>query len=319
MAASLVTLGASIVGGLLTFLNPPAVPTLRSLLNSTSTASEFAKFLDLSPYSTIYDNISFTEGFHITFLAPANVAFAGNSTLSSNDTNALLDVLRYHVLQRAYSSKDLDGTIASTWLHDAGVTNGQAVSASQKSPGVTVFTTAQGHESTILSADIPFQGGFLHTIDSFLIPPQPLNPSVATTYNITSFLSALNNASLTANITTACDVTIFAPSDEAFAALDPPVEQMSVPDLASLLKGHVVDAKTYVVNGTTKPFEVGYTTKMPNRSVLQTMRGGEIRVVKGRDGAVRVNEVSVVEGDVLLENGVLHVLDGVLGDNGTKV
>lgn len=127
--------------------------------------------------------------------------------------------------------------------------------------------------------------------------------------NLTSFASALNQTSLSSSLTSRKDITIFAPSDAAFNALG------SIHDgkLSQLLQHHIING-TYGLHGS-KPFAktIGYNSSLINGSVWQTLSGGNVGISRVGD-EMFVNGVKVVREDVLMEGGVVHVLDSVFGD-----
>jgi uncharacterized surface protein with fasciclin (FAS1) repeats len=93
--------------------------------------------------------------------------------------------------------------------------------------------------------------------------------------------------------------TVFAPSDEAFAAL--PKEQLDAlladkDKLAQVLKFHVVPGK--VLAADVQP------------GAVATVQGGKLEVAKA-DG-VTVNGARVLTTDIVASNGVIHVIDRVV-------
>jgi Fasciclin domain len=64
------------------------------------------------------------------------------------------------------------------------------------------------------------------------------------------------------------------------------------------------------VNGT-----VGYAPSLTN-TTLTTVSGGSVNITV-TNGTVYVNSAKVIVPDVLVANGVVHVIDGVLNPNGT--
>lgn len=96
--------------------------------------------------------------------------------------------------------------------------------------------------------------------------------------------------------------TLFAPTDEAFAALpEGTVEKLVKPEnkeaLSQVLTYHVVP-------GVVPASEI-------EPGAVNTVEGSDVQV--GVDPAgVTVNEASVVQPDVVAENGVIHVVDTVL-------
>lgn len=92
-------------------------------------------------------------------------------------------------------------------------------------------------------------------------------------------------------------MTIFAPTNDAFAAIANLVGNLTTEQLSTILTYHVVQ-------GT-----VGYSTTLTNGATLTTLEGGSVRVTI--DGSsIFINSAEVVLADVLVANGVVHVIDG---------
>ncbi len=97
--------------------------------------------------------------------------------------------------------------------------------------------------------------------------------------------------------------TVFAPTDEAFAALpDGTVENLLLPEnkdqLVQILTYHVVPAKVMSSDIAGK------------RAKVRTVEGERLKV-NARNG-VKVNNAKVVTADIGATNGVIHVIDKVL-------
>ena len=97
--------------------------------------------------------------------------------------------------------------------------------------------------------------------------------------------------------------TVFAPTDEAFAKLDPgTLENLLKPEnkdqLQAILTYHVVPGT--VMSGEVTQMEAGKTVN------------GEDLTFRTEDGAVFVNDAKVIQADVQASNGVIHVIDTVL-------
>lgn len=98
--------------------------------------------------------------------------------------------------------------------------------------------------------------------------------------------------------------TVFAPTDEAFAKVQPVVDWLLLPEnkdkLVSVLQYHVIQGK------------VLSTDLQAEQTVPTLLEGATLDVTKGDDG-VKVNGVAtVVTADVQATNGVAHVIDAVL-------
>lgn len=98
-------------------------------------------------------------------------------------------------------------------------------------------------------------------------------------------------------------LTVFAPTDEAFAALpEGTVENLLKPEnkdqLTAILLYHVVSGKVM-------SSDISGTINAP------TLQGDTIAIVN-RYSSITVNGASVVAADVAASNGVIHVIDAVL-------
>lgn len=96
--------------------------------------------------------------------------------------------------------------------------------------------------------------------------------------------------------------TVFAPTDDAFAALpEGTVESLLKPEnkdqLVAILTYHVVPGK--VMSG-----------DLSDDMTAATVQGGDITI--DLDAGVMVNDANVVQADIEAENGVIHVIDKVI-------
>ncbi len=102
--------------------------------------------------------------------------------------------------------------------------------------------------------------------------------------------------------------TVFAPTDEAFAALPKGALDKLVADkekLTAVLTYHVISGEV-----------MASQVAGMNGQKVKTVQGGEI-TIKVADGKVSLtdaagNTVNVIKTDVTASNGVIHVIDGVL-------
>ncbi len=96
--------------------------------------------------------------------------------------------------------------------------------------------------------------------------------------------------------------TVFAPTNDAFAALpEGTVETLLKPEnkdqLVSILTYHVVPGK--VMSG-----------DLSDGLTAATVQGGEVTI--GTTGGVTVDGANVVQADIEASNGVIHVIDAVI-------
>lgn len=132
------------------------------------------------------------------------------------------------------------------------------------------------------------------------IPEAPSN--VLTSANLTSLRGALVGANLVETANTTPDLTIFAPTNQAFQDIGSVLANASIADITKILSYHVVAGP------------VGYSTKLRNGTSLTTLNGANVTVFVDNDG-IYVNNAQVVFADVLVSNGVVHVISEVLNPN----
>jgi uncharacterized surface protein with fasciclin (FAS1) repeats len=116
--------------------------------------------------------------------------------------------------------------------------------------------------------------------------------------------TAVTNTGLTQELNSGGPYTIFAPSDEAFAALPEATrQQLMQPEgrdaLRRLLTYHVV------------PGEI--TSNQLGSSQVQSLEGTPLTVeVDNTNNQVRINNATVTQTDIPASNGVIHVVDQVI-------
>ncbi|SDL45332.1 fasciclin domain-containing protein [Aliiruegeria lutimaris] len=96
--------------------------------------------------------------------------------------------------------------------------------------------------------------------------------------------------------------TVFAPTDDAFAALpEGTVEDLLKPEnkdkLTAILTYHVIAGK--VMSG-----------DLSNNMMATTVQGGDVTIMT--EGGVTVDGANVVTADIEASNGVIHVIDAVI-------
>ncbi|GAB3223329.1 fasciclin domain-containing protein [Algoriphagus aestuariicola] len=255
----------------------------------------------------------------ITVFAPSNDAFAaalssfGVSNLDQlvakiGGEENLETVLGFHVVPAVAFSRDLAASNTFTTLA------GQDLTVNVGSSGVTV-TDALGNTANVIAADVAIDNGVVHVIDGVLLPELDL-PNVveaASAANLTVLLDAVNAAGVGQTLLDAEDITVFAPDNSAFAALLAELNLNSLEELVGaiglegvqkVLGFHVVPAVAFSFD-----LEEGSQT-------VPTLSGENLTVVRsGNDVSVTDaagNTYQVVAADVAIENGVVHVIDGVL-------
>lgn len=121
--------------------------------------------------------------------------------------------------------------------------------------------------------------------------------------SFTTLAAALEAAGLIDALKGDGPFTVFAPTDDAFAALPPgTVEMLLMPEN----KDKLVDILTYhVLAGQVMAADIaGKVTS------VEMLNGGKATV--DAQNGVKINEANVVAADVMASNGVIHVIDAVI-------
>lgn len=282
-----------------------AQQTLGDVLTAqAATLSTLTSFLQSE--ETIYE--VFNNAKDVTLLAPSNDALAklNNSPIVNQllaDPQFLTAFLSYHVLNGTFYASNLtaEPTQFIPTLLDlngySNVTGGQRLQVKTDGNGGVTFVSGDGTISAVSSANYNYTGGTIHVIDNVVSIPANVTSALLSA-NLTATVGAIQQAGVEDTLNTASDITVFAPSNAAFAAIGNLVAGLTAAELSSVLGYHVVAGK------------VVYSTDITNTSVA-SLQGTNLnlRVV---DGAVWVNSAKVIQADLLLANGVVHIIDGVL-------
>jgi uncharacterized surface protein with fasciclin (FAS1) repeats len=180
------------------------------------------------------------------------------------------------------------------------------------------------NESTVTMVDVEASNGVIHVIDSVLLPPGLVLPEVPSVPSTTLDLDIVDTAiasdfnTLVAAVTAAGLVdtlrgdgpfTVFAPTDEAFAALPEGIlDALLLPENLSILQDILL---YHVVAGSVLAAELmdGQQIEMANEDlVLVTI----VEDMALSTSSVKINQSTVTVADVMASNGVIHVIDSVL-------
>jgi uncharacterized surface protein with fasciclin (FAS1) repeats len=245
-----------------------------------------------------------------TVFAPTDDAFAKlpagfvNQLLQPRNQGKLQELLLYHVAAGETFSGELRRaqfvpTLAEKYLWVRKFWNG----------------TVKVNDARVIAADVDASNGVIHVIDTVLVPrgfalvpeePTPTGDIVQTAIaagSFTTLVAAVGAADLVGALQGEGPLTVFAPSDAAFAKLPQGlVTALLLPEnkakLQELLLYHVVAGR--VLAG-----DLNYYQRVP------TLQGSQVTIVKWF-GNVWVNTSKVTTADVLATNGVIHVIDRVL-------
>jgi uncharacterized surface protein with fasciclin (FAS1) repeats len=252
-----------------------------------------------------------SEG-EFTVFAPTDDAFAALpegtvEALLADPEGALTDVLLYHVVDGTVPAETVVTLDAATTL------NGEDVMVSVVDGEVFLNEDVQ-----VVITDIEASNGIIHVIDGVLVPSSVAEasdetmadeaaPSIAEIAaedgRFNTLVAAVTEAGLAETLSSEGEFTVFAPTDDAFAALP----EGTVESLLEDPEGALTDVLLYHVVDGAVPAETVVTLDSA------TTLNGEDVMVSVVDGEVFLNEdVQVVITDIEASNGIIHVIDGVL-------
>jgi len=171
--------------------------------------------------------------------------------------------------------------------------------------GAPVFIKVEGGVvrlngvSRVAKADVQATNGVIHVIDTVILPLN-IPETAKQAGKFSTLLKAVEAAGLVEALSGEGPLTLFAPTDEAFAKLPAGTLDALLADKAKLtavLTYHVASGKLTA-------------DKVAAMKTIPSLQGSPIPV--DASTGVKVDGASVVMADVLAANGVIHVIDTVI-------
>jgi uncharacterized surface protein with fasciclin (FAS1) repeats len=228
----------------------------------------------------------------LTVFAPTDAAFAKlpkgtlESLLKPANRQKLVQILKLHVVRGRLSSGEVSR------IPRANTMQGTDIMFAATPQGIRV------DRAKVIRADVQAQNGVIHAIDQVLMP-KDIVETAAVAGQFSTLLTAAQAAGLVRALKDPnANLTLFAPTDAAFAALPPGTLQsllqpQNKSKLAAILKYHVL------------PRRLALTTRS-----IATLQGDSLQVLTG--SPMMVGRANVILGDVKATNGVIQVIDRVL-------
>jgi uncharacterized surface protein with fasciclin (FAS1) repeats len=243
----------------------------------------------------------------LTVFAPTNDAFAALLTEMGitkaqlfADKALLTSVITYHVLPARIARAQVPAGKAITTVQ-GGVFKVDVVGTA------LVVTDGRNRQATITATDVPASNGVIHVIDKVLLPADKTIVQTAQALPGFSILvQAVAAADLATPLSAPGPLTVFAPTDAAFADLlvELGVTQQQlladIPLLTKVLSYHVVPGRVLKAD-------------VPVATPITTLQGESFSVSNALVITdQRTRSASIVATDVLASNGVIHVIDRVI-------
>ncbi|KAF4124460.1 FAS1 [Geosmithia morbida] len=248
----------------------------------------------------------------VTIIAPSNEAFknipytALNQVWDPDNKTTTVPLLQYHIVQGTVATGALEAgpsVIESTLLDDpryTNVTSGQKVVINKSGDGTVVLTTSMGTRCTVQESDIAFTGGLIQIVDNLLVPPAQLG-ATSDAFKVPNFLGSLYAAGLMPGVALRRNLTVFAPVDRALDQIGGSLLDLDGDDLGRVMAYHLVHDQVIV------------SSDLTNGSHLPTLAGDDLSLTVRVAGNDRyVNSAQIVQPDILIANGIMHLISNVL-------
>lgn len=138
----------------------------------------------------------------------------------------------------------------------------------------------------------------VHKIDEVLIIPSLLSDTLSRLpdVGVSAAIGALTATDLVQTVDTIADLTIFVPNNAAFAGAASAFANASVETLTSVLTYHAVAGAVVFASDVTN-------------TTVPTVNGNDVTLSVGTDGTVYVDNAKVIFPNIILSNGVAHIID----------
>ncbi|KAK3577238.1 hypothetical protein CHS0354_030520 [Potamilus streckersoni] len=255
-------------------------------------SSQFSNFINVLYTAKMVTYLR--DGGMFTIFAPNNYAF---SRLPDNLKERILKdqrtaeaVVRHHVAEGIYCGESVLITSGLKTM------DGSKVTFRCRKNGYYVDNVK------VISSDNIAGNGVFHTIDKLLIPRAVKTmDDLARDLNLNKFLQLSHEAGLLDLLESRSDMTLFAPTDEAFNALPTSFQTalLSEPvEMEQLFEYHLVKGKI------TQDDMIG-------DKYLETESGKKMKISVHRNG-ILVNDGEIITPNEECSNGIIHVIDKVL-------
>jgi transforming growth factor-beta-induced protein len=239
----------------------------------------------------------------LTVFAPTDAAFSalltelGASSLDDISDEVLTSVLLYHVLGEQKSEAQLADGYYSTL--SAGPSEGLTLSLYKNGSKLN-------NRAEITATNVMADNGVIHVIDKVILPLSITGHAVANP-SFSSLVAAVVKSELDETLASEdVRLTVFAPVNDAFAALladlNVTLDDLTAEALTPILLYHVIDAVV-----PSSAVMAGYFPTLATAFDKNVSLG-----ISVDDGVVLNGSSNVVAADVVATNGVIHAIDKVL-------
>ena len=275
------------------------VPEMMDIVDTAVAAGSFNTLVAAVDAAGLVDTLKGDGPF--TVFAPTDDAFAalpeGTVEALLADIPTLTNILLYHVVPGKVMASDVVG------LDSADTAAGLPVAISVDGDKVMIGN------AQVVTTDIETSNGVIHVVDAVILPPaeeaaeeaMDIVDTAVAAGSFNTLVAAVDAAGLVETLKGDGPFTVFAPTDDAFAALpEGTVEALlaDIPALTNILLYHVVPGKVMAAD------VVGLDS-------ADTAAGLPVAISVDGD-KVMIGNAQVITTDIETSNGVIHVVDAVI-------
>ncbi|MCS3668547.1 putative surface protein with fasciclin (FAS1) repeats [Salinibacter ruber] len=229
-----------------------------------------------------------------TVFAPVDSAFGNiDQEELTEDSDMLSEVLTYHV-------------VPGKALTSGQITDGQTVET-MAGDSLTLHVnneSVRANDASVTTPNLEGTNGVVHLVDGVLLETVDAVDRTKLTPRLSIFGDLVEQSELTAALRQD-NLTVFSPTNQVVLdALDEnendEIDDDEVPNnLGEIVQYHVVE-------------EAYFADDVPSSAIDRSTLEGSTVTLKRSDGTVTVNDATVINSDIGVENGVLHDVDSVL-------
>lgn len=299
------------------------ISTSLQLTSATSLGQTLRRYGSLSLLHQVLVELDllsgYEEAYNVTFLAMNDEAITyladWGLNLTRIDPNIARVIFDYHIVEGVHLSEELlrqncELQIAHSILRPPVFTNvsdGPAVKLMSRrphdanKPATLIAQSGLQSISNIVDMDLRYDSGVVHVIDRNLVLPHNISETTNLVNKLHEFWRLINKSQSRELLEQLRDTTIFLPDDAAVQEALPALDLLTPEQLAAVIANHVV------------PNHVLYHTQFTSRAQeYSTLSGKTISVTRKSADKILVNKATILEEDILIYGGVVHVIDKVL-------
>lgn len=273
----------------------PTASNGTTILGVAESAGTFQTLLSAAKAAGLVEALSGTGP--LTVFAPTDAAFAAlpqgtiENLLRPENLDSLRAVLLHHVVPSDVSLSVLLRGPKLTTL------TGQPLQVTSQAGALSIGG------AQVSSAGLRCDNGVIHVLDSVILPElRDLATVAKSAGKIKTLLAAAEAAGLTDTLTGKSNLTVFAPTDSAFATLpEGTVENLLKPEnresLTRILSHHIVEGPLYADSAAA----AGVATTLAGTKLSFEYANG-----------LQVNGSRITSQDISARNGVIHMIGDVL-------